>query len=261
MIHRAVRAKAPTSFGARARDYDRLRPGYPGRALTEAWTALGGGPPGTALDVGCGTGKLAGALAALGHRVTGVEPDPRMAAVAAAHGLAVEVGTFETWDPRGRRFDLVACGQAWHWLRAGDRTAKAARCLRPAGRILLAWNFGSYAPSAEAGLTRVYAAALPDGLPVGQGGRRDLTEADADTYADELRTHGFTVTKIAVPWQSRLTSREFCALLGTESRHLALPWSTRRRLLRAVAAYLDTEEGGEIRTDYTCVIVAATGAT
>ncbi|MFF7475030.1 methyltransferase domain-containing protein [Streptomyces sp. NPDC008092] len=260
MRNRAVRSGAPTSFGARARDYDRLRPGYPERALAEAWAALGGGPPGTALDVGCGTGKLAGALTALGHRVTGVEPDPRMAAVAAAHGLAVEVGTFEAWDPRDRTFDLVACGQAWHWLHAGDRTAKAARLLGPAGRILLAWNFGSYAASAGAGLARVYAAVLPDGLPVGRGGRKDLSEADADAYAEELRSHGFAVTKTAVPWQSRLTSREFCALLGTESRHLALPWATRRRLLRAVASYLDAEEGGGIRTHYTCVVVGASRA-
>ncbi|WP_051801851.1 class I SAM-dependent methyltransferase [Streptomyces sp. NRRL F-525] len=260
MTHRAVPAKAPTSFGARAHDYDRLRPGYPRRALTEAWAALGGGPPGTALDVGCGTGKLAGALAALGHEVTGVEPDPRMAAVAAANGLAVEVATFEEWDPCDRRFDLVACGQAWHWLRAGNRTAKAARCLHPAGRVLLAWNFGSHTPSIGAGLTRVYAAALPHGLPTGEGGRKDLSEADADEYAEELRSHGFAVTKTAVPWQSHLTSREFCTLLGTESRHLALPWAIRRRLLRAVARHLDAEEGGGIRMDYTCVIVGASRA-
>ncbi|MGX9889461.1 class I SAM-dependent methyltransferase [Streptomyces sp. NPDC002276] len=260
MIHRAPRAKAPTSFGARARDYDRLRPGYPRRALAEAWAALGGGPPGTALDVGCGTGKLTGALAALGHEVTGVEPDPRMAAVAAANGLTVEVGTFEDWDPCDRRFDLVACGQAWHWLRSGERTAKAARSLRPDGRILLAWNFGSYAPSAAAGLSRVYATVLPDGLPTGQGGRKDLTEGDTDAYAEELSSHGFAMTKTALCWQNRLTAREFCALLGTESRHLALPWATRRRLLRAVTAYLDAEEGGGIRTDYTCVVVGAARA-
>ncbi|MFD8810757.1 class I SAM-dependent methyltransferase [Streptomyces sp. NPDC059627] len=252
---------APTSFGARAHDYDRLRPGYPAEAVTETLAALGGGPPGTALDIGCGTGKLGVTLAALGHVVTGLEPDARMAAVAATNGLAVEVGAFETWEPGDRRFDLVACGQAWHWLHGGERSDRAARCLRPAGRILLVWNFGSYALRNGACLNRVYASVLPDGLPTGPGGRPSLSETDLDGYAEELRSHGFRrVTRTAVPWQSRLTSREFCGLLGTDSRHLALPSAVRQRLLREVAACLDAEEGGEVRMDYMCLVVGASAA-
>ncbi|GHE14338.1 class I SAM-dependent methyltransferase [Streptomyces alanosinicus] len=249
---------APTSFGARAHDYDRLRPGYPLQALTEA---LAGGPPGTALDIGCGTGKLATALAALGHEVTGVEPDTRMAEVASANGLAVEVGAFETWESGGRRFDLVACGQAWHWLRPGERTEKALRCLGPAGRILLAWNFGAYALRDAARLNAVYASVLPDGLPAGSGGRVSLSESDLDGYAEELRSHGFQhVTRTAVPWQTRLTSRQFCELLATESRHLALPEAVRRRLLGEVAAFLDAEADGGIGVNYTCLVVGASAA-
>jgi len=249
---------APTGFGARAYDYDRLRPGYPADALSGA---LSDGPfPATVLDIGCGTGKLATALTSLGLRVTGVEPDPRMAAVAAAKGLDVEVGPFEEWDPAGRRFDVVACGQAWHWLRPGDRTEKAIRCLRPAGRILLAWNFASLPPQTAAGLSNVYASILPDGLPTGQGGRADLTEADVDGYVEELRHHGFQqVTRTSVPWHERFTSQEWCELLGTESRHLALPAATRQLLLRDVAAHLDTE-GGRIGVDYSCVLVTASAA-
>ncbi|MFG1807662.1 class I SAM-dependent methyltransferase [Streptomyces sp. NPDC049040] len=251
--------KAPVSFGARADDYDRLRPDYPARGVARALTAPGEEHrPGTALDIGCGTGKLGSVLAALGHDVTGVEPDPRMAAVASDKGLAVEVEPFETWDPAGRRFDLVACGQAWHWLRAGERTDKAARCLRPAGRILLAWNFSTLPPATAAGLQRVYASTLPDGLPTGQDGRASLSEADVDGYAEELRGHGLrNVTKTRTPWQSRLTSRQFCRLLATDSRHLSLPEPTLRLLLREVAGFLDAEEGGGIRLDYTCVIVGA----
>ncbi|MFF3663476.1 class I SAM-dependent methyltransferase [Streptomyces olivochromogenes] len=252
---------APTSFGARAHDYDRLRPGYPLQALTGALAALDAGPPGTALDIGCGTGKLAAALTTLGHEVTGVEPDARMAEVASAGGLAVEVGAFETWEPGGRRFDLVACGQAWHWLRPGQRTQKAARCLEAKGRILLAWNFGSYVLRDAPRLNDVYAAVLPGGLPAGPGGRVSLSESDLDGYAEELRSHGFRhVTRTAVPWQTRLTSRQFCELLATESRHLALPEALRRRLLGEVAAFLDAEEGGRIGVDYTCLVVGASAA-
>ncbi|MFD8307077.1 class I SAM-dependent methyltransferase [Streptomyces sp. NPDC059690] len=254
-------AWSPTSFGARAHDYDRLRPGYPAEAVTETLAALGGGPPGTALDIGCGTGKLGVTLAALGHAVTGVEPDARMAAVASANGLAVEVGAFETWEPGDRRFDLVSCGQAWHWLHGGERSAKAARCLRPGGRILLAWNFGAFALRDSTCLNRVYASVLPDGLPPGRGGRTSLSESDVDTYAEELPSHGFQcVTRTVVAWRTRLATDEFCGLLGTDSRHLALPSPLRHRLLREVASCLDAGEGREVRVEYRCLVVGASKA-
>ncbi|MEU9959504.1 class I SAM-dependent methyltransferase [Streptomyces sp. NPDC050982] len=249
---------APTAFGTRARTYDLVRPGYPAAALSQAMGAGAGDPPGSALDIGCGTGKLSTALTELGHQVTGVEPDPRMAAVASAKGLTVEVASFEAWDPAGRRFDVVACGQAWHWMRPGERAAKAAGCLHPGGRILLAWNFSTLPPPVASGLSRVYTSVLPDGLPTGEGGRQSLTESDLDAYAEELRHHGFSqVTKALAPWHCRLTSRQWCRLLATESRHLALPRASRRQLLREVARCLDTDHDGEVHIAYRCVVLGA----
>jgi SAM-dependent methyltransferase len=72
--------------------------------------------PARVLDVGCGTGKAAGARAGRGLVAPGVEPDARMAEVARGHGLAVEVATFEAWEPAGRRFDLLTFADSWHWV-------------------------------------------------------------------------------------------------------------------------------------------------
>src|SRR3954454_7614859 len=107
----ANRARAE-SFGAVAANYDRYRPGYP-ETLIDDLLAL---RPTDVLDIGCGTGKAARQLVARGLDVLGVEIDPEMAAVARAHGLAVEVVGFEQWEPAGRTFDLIVCGQAWHWI-------------------------------------------------------------------------------------------------------------------------------------------------
>ncbi|GAA3776807.1 class I SAM-dependent methyltransferase [Streptomyces coacervatus] len=249
---------APTSFGAHARAYDRLRPGYPLEALTQALGESAEDRRGEALDVGCGTGKLAAALDTLGHRVTGLEPDPRMAAVAAAKGLAVDVAAFEEWDPAERRFDVVACGQAWHWLRPGERVDRAARCLRPGGRILLAWNFSALPPAVTADLTEVYVSVLPQGLPTGEGGRQTLAESDLDAYVQELHAHGFPhVRRAVVPWQATLTSRQWCGLLATDSRHLALPKASRRRLWHETARCLDTAHDGRVPVTYRCVALGA----
>lgn len=250
--------RAADSFGARARQYDRLRPGYPAAALTQAVSVQGGARPGTALDIGCGTGKLGVALSALGYDVTGVEPDPRMAAVAAKNNLTVEVSPFEQWDDAGRRFGTVACGQAWHWLRPGYRSDRAARLLQPGGQLLIAWNFGSLSPLTARGINRIYAGILPAGLPTGPGGLRDLDESDVETYAQELRDHGLDrVTTTVVPWHSELTGQQWCNLLSTESRHLSLAEGTRRRLLREVRRYIE-RNSGRIRVDYRCTVLSAT---
>ncbi|NUT43806.1 MAG: class I SAM-dependent methyltransferase [Thermoactinospora sp.] len=249
---------APTSFGTRAHDYDRMRPGYPLEALTQALGERAKGPRDAALDIGCGTGKLATALDALGHRVTGLEPDPRMAAVAMAKGVAVDVAAFEDWDPADRRFDVVACGQAWHWLRPDDRVDRAARCLRPGGRILLVWNFSTLSPAVTEDLVRIYTSVLPQGMPTGEGGRQNLAESELDEYVRELDAHGFPrVRRSVVPWQATLTSRQWCRLLATESRHLALPKASRRRLSHEVAHCLDAGHGGRVLITYRCVALGA----
>ena len=86
------------SFGSVAENYDRYRPGYPSALFDEVVA----GDWSNALDVGCGTGKVAVSLLERGLSVLGIEPDDRMASVARRHGVTVEVGSFESWEPAGR---------------------------------------------------------------------------------------------------------------------------------------------------------------
>src|SRR5262245_51607749 len=116
------------SFGVDPERYDRARPRYPD-ALIERIARP------EVLDVGCGTGIEARQLQAAGCTVLGVDPDARMAAFARRTGVEVEVATFETWDPAGRTFDAVVAGQAWHWVDPMAGPSKAARVLRPGGRL------------------------------------------------------------------------------------------------------------------------------
>ena len=82
---------------------------------------------GTALDVGCGTGKVAVELRRRRVSVLGVDPDPRMAGVAVGHGVDVEVSELERWEDGGRRFDLITSGHAWHWVDLSTGADTAAR--------------------------------------------------------------------------------------------------------------------------------------
>jgi SAM-dependent methyltransferase len=124
------------SFGSIAEQYDRYRPSAPD-ALLDEFAAL---RPSRVLDVGCGTGKVARGLMERGLTVLGIELDERMAAVARAHGVEVEVEGFEDWDDGGRTFDLITCGDAWHWIDPVRGWRKIGQVLRPGGTVARFWN-------------------------------------------------------------------------------------------------------------------------
>lgn len=135
-----------TSFGPVAAAYDALRPDWP--APTAAW--LVGGPGSgrrlRVLDLGTGTGKLAAALARLGHDVVAVDPDAQMLAQAersfAAAGLTVRtrLGSAEAVPAEDGEVDAVTVAQAWHWFDPQVAGAECARVLRPGGVLGVAWH-------------------------------------------------------------------------------------------------------------------------
>ena len=150
--------KVAESFGADADRYDRARPRYPDALIAR----IRARSPGTeVLDVGTGTGIAARQLQAAGCRVLGVEPDPRMAGRARHYGVTTEVATLEDWDPAGRDFDAVVAAQAWHWIDPVAGAAKAARVLRPGGRLAAFWNVFQPPPALSAAFGEVYGRILP----------------------------------------------------------------------------------------------------
>jgi len=116
--------------------YDRHRPRYPRPLIEGLVTSVGA----RVLDVGSGTGIAATQLAEAGAEVLAVEPDQRMARVAAAKGIPVEQSTFEAWRPAGRAFDLVVFAQSFHWVDTRPALGKVATILRPGGRLAILAN-------------------------------------------------------------------------------------------------------------------------
>lgn len=114
------------------------------------------------LDLGCGDGALTARIAAAGAAVTGLEPDPAMAAAARARGL--EVLERDAHEPFGDGlYDAVFSNAALHWMRDPARVlGHAARALRPGGRLVAEQGgFGNVA----AIVTALNAARESVGLP------------------------------------------------------------------------------------------------
>ena len=218
------------SFGAVAEVYELARPSYP-PALVDDLLA---GAPADALDVGCGTGKAARLLTQRGVPVLGVEVDARMAAVARAHGLTVDIGTFEQWNAAGRQFDLIVSGQAWHWIDPDAGAAKAAVLLRPGGLLAPFWNFSAVDAALRARIDAAYARVAPqvtDRSMARSGGPATIPPA-----VEQLRASGLfaNVEHRRYPWARDYTRDEWLALVHTHSDHSTLPAGQLAALLDAV---------------------------
>ena len=208
------RARAE-SFGSDAEAYERHRPAFPDVLLDEL-AALGAA---SVLDVGCGTGKVARELARRGCAVLGVEVDPRMADVARAHGVRVEIARFEDWDDAGRRFDLVTSGDSWHWIEPNDGYAKLARVVPPGGTFVRFWNMQRLDDDVMEALDDVYRAVAP-GVYV-YGRLPPLKDEDADWLPLQRPFTQFDAKSYV--WERRVTGADWAAFTATISECRRLP--------------------------------------
>jgi ubiquinone/menaquinone biosynthesis C-methylase UbiE len=120
--------------------YDALNPPDAGDAY---YLALAGDRPTTILDMGCGTGRLASALAARGHRVTGADPSLGMLQVARSrpgHERVTWVDSTAADLALGTRFDLIIMtGHVFQVFLSDDDVRATLSALRrhlaPCGRL------------------------------------------------------------------------------------------------------------------------------
>ncbi|MFI1073700.1 class I SAM-dependent methyltransferase [Streptomyces puniciscabiei] len=247
------------SYGQDAERYDRTRPRYPD-ALVER--VIAASPGRDVLDVGAGTGIAGLAFQAAGCTVLGVEPDPRMAEFARHKGLEVEVARFEDWDPAARTFDALIAGTAWHWIDPVAGAVKAARILRPGGRLALFWNAFQPTPEVAEAFGAVYARVLPDS-PVYQRGM-----AGPDSHAvvvaracDGLtRSGGFgEPEQWHFGWDHEYTRAEWLDQVPTFGGHGRLPPDELDALLTGLGDAIDSM-GGAFTMHYTALVLTGVRA-
>jgi ubiquinone/menaquinone biosynthesis C-methylase UbiE len=97
---------------------------------------------GAALDVGCGDGSFAEALAERYSRVVALDPDPAQVAVASARcahlpHVSVVRADFLTSNLPDNEFDVVTALAAFHHMPFADAAREARRLLTPGGRLII----------------------------------------------------------------------------------------------------------------------------
>lgn len=242
------RARAE-GFGGLAADYDRHRPRYPAELFDELLASR----PNRVLDVGCGTGRVAAPIVERGIDVLGVEPDSRMASVARSCGVPVEIGTFEQWNDAGRRFDLITCGAAWHWVDPEQGAVKAAKVLHSGGTLARFLNYRLLDDQSLARLDAVYSAHAPEILSDGRPPPDRWNTEDPVTTSSSFSG----IRSYILRSNRTVNTDEWLGTVSTLSDHIALGSGRLSRLLTALRAVIEADFSGTLHAiSCTRVVVA-----
>ena len=261
-----------------AASYDRYRPRYPSALFDVLGEVVGLDARSRILEVGCGPGVATESLMGRGWSVLAVDPGAQLARVArekfAEERFAVEVSTFDEWDPRGRRFDLLFSAAAYHWVAPEVRWVKAAEVLDDGGHLALAGNRavaqGSFHEfyEATAGLREEYGvdeerpSPTPDELgDIVTAHAHDvgsLWEAVSPQGSDIVAGDLFDAPDVRLyPWSTSYSTTEALGLLATYSRFLVMDGARRAELFRRMAALADDRFAGQLTRHYACVLALA----
>jgi SAM-dependent methyltransferase len=166
------------------------------------------------LEAGAGTGIASMQMIERGADVLAVEPDTRMAAVAQAKGIPVELATFEDWDPAGRRFDRVVFAASFHWVDPAVALPKIRGILDGGGKLALIWNRLRPTNPTRAEFEAIYRDYMNVETRRGDGNPGEVI--------DMIAAAGFTVTEQKYPHDLHYSAQEWVDIAFTFSHQLIL---------------------------------------
>jgi SAM-dependent methyltransferase len=244
--------------------YDRVRPTYPTELFSDLCAITGLDGQSSVLEVGCGTGQATGSLAALAGTVTAVEAGPDLSGLARQRlarfeNVQIETSTFEEWDDRGRRFDLLLAAASWHWVNPSVGWPRAHAVLKPRGWMALI----GYIVVRRPGEPEVYAetADLHERFAPGNPGWGHPPLEDEVRATNEgwglVGDPGAFFSPTIVRWYPAVQSLDgegFADLLRTTSLYRSLDPDVREPLLEAIAGRIRTRMGDRATRRYLGVL-------
>jgi SAM-dependent methyltransferase len=229
------------AFGGAAHNYDTHRPRYPDQLIDDV---VGSGVR-RLLDVGAGTGIASMQFVERGVDVLAVEPDTRMASVAQAKGIPVEIATFEQWDAADRRFDRVVFAASFHWVDPEAALPKIRDVLGDGGKLALIWNRLRPTRPTRGQFESIYKDYMGVDTRGADGEPSDLT--------DLLAGAGFAVTHRSYQHHLHYSTQQWVDIAFTFSNHLTLD-SDKATELRARMAELIGPSGVSVGGDALAIL-------
>jgi SAM-dependent methyltransferase len=191
---------AANAFAGTAVDYARFRPPYPPALLRDILERVGVAGGERLLDLACGPGRIALALASSFAEVWAIDLEPEMIEVAKAEARARgatntrwTVGKAEDLTAPGRSFDLITIGEAFHRLDQRRVAAQSLGWLKPGGGLATLGSDGILTgsePWQQIVADRVRHWTRP-AFPSGWASTRSATGAGPEHDESVLRDAGF----------------------------------------------------------------------
>lgn len=210
-LHLFTNRQRANSFGGAAENYDAYRPRYPEQLIDDVLSP----DAHRVLEGGAGTGIASMQMLERGADLLAVEPDARMAAVARAKGIPVELSTFEDWDPAGRTFDRVVFAASFHWVDPAVALPKIRTILNDGGKLALIWNRLRPVNPSRAEFEKIYRDYMNVETRNGDGSPGEVV--------DMIASHGFTVTKRKYPHDLHYSAQQWVNIAFTFSHQLLVP--------------------------------------
>jgi SAM-dependent methyltransferase len=206
-------------FSSAAGTYARARPSYARESIGILKDRI---PDGPVLDLGAGTGILAGQLSRAGREVLAAEPLAEMLGQLrlSLPAVAAVACTAEALPFGGGRFSGVVVAQAFHWFDAPVALAEARRVLIPDGVLAMVFNVRDESVGWVKDLTDLIEA-RSGGRPYSDQRERSWEDvvADSGVFA-EPRVHRFANAVPSSPASvlARVRSTSFVAVMPEEAR-------------------------------------------
>ena len=173
--------------------------------------------------------------------------------------MIVEVSGFEAWPRDEPDFDLLCAGQAWHWIDPTVGVPKAARLLRPGGRLALFWNSYRYDERVLAVLVDAFQRHAPEELkdsvllgtadPAHLAPHDDVIRSAGDVFGPpEARVFDQERERTVAEWIDEAATTSSIALLAPE---ITVP------LFAEISERLTSITGGRFVTAHPTQVITA----
>jgi SAM-dependent methyltransferase len=190
-------------FRSTVKHYVRFRRRYPHALIEKIAARCGLDGRGRLLDLGCGPGFIAIAMAPYFAEVVGIDPLPAMLRAAAREARAVGVklklvrGSSETLSPELGIFRMTAMGRSFHWMDRDVTLRALDQLIEPNGAIALLSEHHTDTP--ENGWNAAWEATANKWSPEASRWRRYRRGPDWEGHEVVLRRSPFsTVERLSV---------------------------------------------------------------
>lgn len=237
------------TFDTVAGQYEKARPEYVDALYRRIFDFIAIDDSSNVLEIGIGAGEATQPILRTGCKLTAVEYGKTFAAMCRHKfggypRFSVVTGRFEEMEFPDRSFDMVYCASAFHWIPEQTGYAKVFSILKEGGIFACFDNHpfeDKGRPELANEIQRLYARYM--------GSACRPKEYDIETArrkAAVARHYGFRdVACELFHRQRKLQAKEYVALLGTYSDHIALEAEIRTEFYHRIEDAID-RHGGEI---------------